>query len=202
MAVLVAEHIRATPLTLLWFCNIALLLTTAGVWLESKLLISMQAVGSVWWMLLWGIDFLIHFLPGIDRTPVPLGQANYMFDSRLSLFSRGLSLYHAWLPIVLLFALWRLGYDRRAVYVQTLLAWVLLLLSYALTQGIHGPAGNLNLVYGLSETEPQHWVSPEAWLILTMLFCPIAWYAPTHLALRHLFRARPPTEQRSVVEAT
>lgn len=195
VAVLVPEHWRATPLALLWFCNVALLVTTAGLWLESKVLISTQAVGSVWWMLLWGLDFLLHFVPGINHTPIPLGQANYMFNSRLSLFSRGLSLYHGWLPLVLFFALRRLGYDRRAVFIQTVLAWGLLLLSYRLTTDIHGPAGNLNMVYGLSDTEAQQWVSPQGWLVLTMLFCPIAWYMPTHFALRRWFRPRSETER-------
>jgi hypothetical protein len=189
VAVLVPEHWRASPLSFLWFCNVALLLTTLGLWLENAVLISMQAVGSVWWMLLWGLDFLVHFAPGVGTTPIPLGQANYMFDERLSLFSRALSLYHAWLPFVLLFALRRLGYDRRAPYRQTVLAWGLLLLSFGLTKDMHGPAGNLNMVYGLSETEPQRWVSPHAWLILIMLFCPIAWYAPTHWVLRRVFAA-------------
>ena len=187
VAVLVPEHWRTTPLSLLWFCNVALVLTTVGLWLENSLLVSTQAVGSVWWMLLWTLDFLVHLVPGIDTTPIPLGQANYMFDPRLSLFSRGLSLYHGWLPFVLLLALRRLGYDRRAVFAQTVLAWVLLLLSYELTTGIHGPAGNLNMVYGLSATETQHWVSPGMWLVLTMLFCPIAWYLPTHFVFRRLF---------------
>ncbi len=191
-AVLVPEHWRATPLSLLWFCNVALVLTTVGLWLESSLVVSTQAVGSVWWMLLWALDFLFHFVPGVTSTPIPLGQANYMFDPRLSLFSRGLSLYHGWLPFVLLLALRRLGYDRRAVLAQTVLAWVLLVVSYQLTTGPRGPAGNLNLVYGLSETEPQRWVSPEAWLVLTMLFCPLAWYLPTHFVFRRLFRPSAP----------
>lgn len=189
VGVLVPEHWLDTPLSMLWFCNAALVLTIVGLWLESSLLLSTQAVGSVWWMLLWVIDFLVHWVPGVDATPIPLGQANYMFDPRLSLLSRGLSLYHAWLPFVLLYALRRLGYDRRAVYLQILQAWTLLSLSALVTSDIHGPAGNLNLVFGLSDVEPQHWMSPSAWLVLVMLFCPIAWYLPTHVAFRRLFRA-------------
>jgi len=48
------------------------------------------------------------------------GVSNYMFDPKFSHFSRGLSLYHGWLPFVLLRALSRLGYDRRALLLQTL----------------------------------------------------------------------------------
>jgi hypothetical protein len=187
VAVLIPDHWRAGPLSLLWFCCVALMLTTVGLWLESRLLLSMQAVGSVWWMQLWALDFLAHFIPGVHTTPIPLGQANYMFNPELSLFSRALSLYHAWLPIVLLTSLRRLGYDRRALPAQTLLLWTILLLSYGLTPGVQGPPANLNMVYGLSSTEPQHWMSPRAWLVVTMLFCPIAWYLPTHAVFRRIF---------------
>lgn len=188
VAVLIPEHWRATPLTFLWFCNAAVLLTTVALWIESRFLISIVAVGNVWWMLLWVLDFLIHLVSGIKTTPIPLGMSNYMFDARLSLFSRGLSLYHAWLPFVLLWTVRRLGYDRRALFAQTVLAWILLLLSYGLTEDLRGPAGNLNQVYGLSDKEPQHWVTPAVWLGLVMLFCPVVWYLPTHLVLRRVFR--------------
>jgi hypothetical protein len=118
--------------------------------------------------------------------------ANYMFDPLLSPFSRGLSLYHGWLPFLLLWGIRRLGYDRRAVWVQILFAWLLLILSYGLTPGFGGPAGNLNMVRGLSPTEPQHWMAPGLWLALVMVFCPVCWYLPTHLILRRLFPPPPP----------
>jgi len=181
VAVLIPE--QGTWLNLLWFCKVALVLTTVGLWFESSFLVSMQAVGSAWWMLLWVLDFLIHLAAGINTTPAPLGQTNYMFDGRMSPFGQGLSMYHIWLPFVLLLALRRLGYDRRAVFAQTLQGWVLLLLSYGLTTGIHGPGGNLNGVY----VEGQQWVSPEVWLVLVMLYCAMAWYLPTHLIFRRLF---------------
>lgn len=138
------------------------------------------------------VDLLIHLIAGVKTTPLPLGMANYMFDPLLTRFSRGLSLYHGWLPFVLLWGPWRLGYDRRAVWVQTLFAWLLLILSYGLASDFHGPAGNLNMVRGLSPTGPQQWMSPGLWLGLVMLFCPVCWYLPTHLILRRLFRPPPP----------
>jgi hypothetical protein len=187
-AMLVLEHCCAVPLSLLWFCNVALLLTCVGLWLESSFLLSMQAVGSVLWMSLWFLDFWIHILTGVKSMEPPLGISNYMFDPQLSLLSRGLSLYHVWIPFVLLFSIKRLGYDRRAAAAQTLLAWFLLLLSYGLTTNMHGPAGNLNRAYGLSASEPQQWVSPSLWLVIVMLVCPICCYYPTHLVLRRLFQ--------------
>ncbi len=195
VVVLVPDHWRATPLSLLWFCNVALILTLIGLWLESSLTTSMAAVGYVWWGLLWVFDFALHFVARTQTTPLPLGMSNYMFDLSLSPFSRGLSLYHAWLPFLLLWSVWRLGYDRRALCAQTVLAWVVVLLSYVLTDSIHGSAGNLNQIYGLSPIEPQHWVPPKVWLALVMLFCPLCWYLPTHLIFIRIFTA--PSRPRS-----
>ena len=42
------------------------------------------------------------------------GMTDYMFEVKYPLFTRGLSLFHFWLPLVLLWIVARLGYDRRA----------------------------------------------------------------------------------------
>lgn len=44
-----------------------------------------------------------------------LGLTSYMFDSRLPQFTRGFSLFHGWLPLLLMWLLFRLGYDKRAM---------------------------------------------------------------------------------------
>jgi len=187
VALLVPDHWQATPLTFLWFCNVALLATLAALWLENSLLASMQAVAIVWWQLLWVLDLLIHLVTGLKTIGFPLGMANYMFDSKLSIFSRALSLYHAWLPFLLLWLLRRLGYDRRALIAQTIAAWVVFFLSYVLTQDPHGPARNLNLVYGWSETQAQTWMAPWAWLALVMIAWPASVYVPSHLVFCRIF---------------
>ena len=188
-AVVVGMYAMAAPLGLLWFCVVALLLTTAGLWLESRLLISIPAVGSIWWMLLWNVDLLTHLVTGIKETPIPLGQATYMFNAEWPLQDRLSSLYHGWLPFVLLFALRRLGYDGRALFIQVGLTCVLILAAYLLVPDLNTPAGNVNMVFGLSDKEPQHWVGRGTWLIVVMLFCVVAWYVPTHFALRWVFRS-------------
>jgi hypothetical protein len=183
VAFLLPTYWQSTPLGLLWSCNVALLLTCVGLWLESRLLISIAALGIVWWQLLWVLDFLIHLAIGIST----LGMSNYMFDARFSRFSRGLSLYHGWLPFVLLWALSRLGYDRRALIFQTLLAWTVFLLSASLTTDLTGPAGNLNMIYGLSETKPQTWMPPKLWLVVVMVLWPASVYVPCHFVFRRAF---------------
>ncbi len=185
--VLVPEHWRESALSLLWFCNLALLVTLAALWLESSLLASMQAVAVVYWMLLWVFDFALHLATGVKSIGLPLGMSNYMFDDRLSGLSRGLSLYHVWLPFLLLWTLRQLGYDRRALTAQTFLAWAVFLLSYGLTANPEGPVGNLNMVYGLSEREPQAWMEPRIWLGLVMLAWPACVYVPSHLVFRRVF---------------
>src|SRR5882724_7769464 len=88
LAVLVPIYWHAYgPTNFLWFCDAALIFTVAGMWLESKLIISMCAVGILIPQGLWLVDFGGGLL-GIHL----LGLTNYMFDPRLPLFIRGLSL--------------------------------------------------------------------------------------------------------------
>jgi len=180
---LVPTYWQTTPVGLLWSCNVALLVTWVAFWLESRLLISTAALGIVWWQLLWVLDFLIHLSTGRNA----LGMSNYMFDGKFSWFSRALSMYHGWLPFVLLWALSRFGYDRRALLLQTAVAWAVFLLSAAVTTDITGPAGNLNMIYGLSETQPQHWMPTSLWLALVMVIWPATVYVPCHFVFRRLF---------------
>ena len=55
-----------------------------------------------------------------------LGMTDYMFDAQRPIYLRALSLFHGWLPFLLLFLVKRLGYDRRALSLWTLLAWSLM----------------------------------------------------------------------------
>src|SRR6476469_1233003 len=77
------------PTNFLYFCDVALILTLIGIWLESPLLISMCAVGIVIQQALWVVDFLGN-LVGIKVT----GITDYMFKHENSLFLRALSLFH------------------------------------------------------------------------------------------------------------
>src|ERR1700747_1618910 len=73
----------------------------------------------------WVIDFLSNLI-GHPLT----GLTDYMFMADHSLFLRGLSLFHGWLPLLLVYLVWRLGYDGRALAVWTLVAWALVLISF------------------------------------------------------------------------
>src|SRR5580693_6142270 len=61
LAVLVPVYLHTYgPTNFLWFCDAALILTVAGMWLESSLLISMCAVGILIPQCFWLLDFGIN----------------------------------------------------------------------------------------------------------------------------------------------
>ncbi len=180
------------PTNFLFFCDIALFLTLAALWLESRLLASMAGVGILMPQALWMADFLGSAV-GIPVT----GMTGYMFDAKYSLFVRGLSFFHFWLPILLVWMIWRLGYDRRALLSWTSLAWAVLMVCYFLMPAPPAPADNpdlivnINYVYGFSDKEPQSWMPPLAWFTTLLVALPTLIYLPTHVILGKLFLREP-----------
>jgi hypothetical protein len=190
VAILVPWYwVTYTPWNFLYFCDIALLVTGVAIWIESPLLVSMQAVAITLPQMLWVVDLLCRLVAGVHVT----GVTNYMFESSIPLLLRGLSLFHGWLPFVLLWLLSRLGYDRRALTLQAPVAVIVLLISYLLAPAPPPPAShsnwavNINYVHGLDDKHPQTWMPPPLWLLLLMAFNVIALCAPTHVVLRRVF---------------
>jgi hypothetical protein len=179
------------PTNFLYFCDMALLITLVAFWTESPLLASMPAVGILLPQALWCIDFLGEIV-GVHVT----GMTKYMFSSDLPLFTRFLSFFHFWLPFLLLWLVWRLGYDRRALVAWTGLAWMLVLVCYFLLPPPPAPREtpnlpvNVNYVHGFSETGPQEWMAPLAYLALMMVVLPIGIFLPTHWGLTKFFGRR------------
>lgn len=165
----------------LWFSDIALFTTGVAVWLESSLLVSMMAVAVLLPELLWSVSFIARLVFGLHVTDL----AGYMFNPRKPLFLRALSLFHFVLPLVMLWMLQRLGYDTRALGMQTGVAWIVLPLTYAV---LRPEDENINWVRGFGK--PQHLVSPRIYLALLMLAFPVLIYLPTHCALDALFAGR------------
>jgi hypothetical protein len=189
MAVLVPVYWRDYgPTNFLYFCDAALFLTLVGIWTENRLLISMPAVGILVPQALWVIDFAVQ-LTGHKLT----GMTGYMFDSNRSLFLRGLSLFHGWLPFLLFFLVAKLGYDRRALPAWTALAWVLCLISFFVLPpaGAHLPNPNtpvnVDYVFGLDDAQPQGWMPAGVYLVAWMAALLAIAFLPAHLALRKFF---------------
>lgn len=175
------------PQNFLWLSDIALLGTCIAIWLKSRLLLSTMAIGGVLPELGWTLMFLGRL--AVDAGP--LEQTGYMFDERLPLFVRGLSLYHAFLPPLLIWLVCRLGYDRRGLAVQTALAAVVLLL----TRSLSGPADNINFAYGFGDP-PQPPVPPPLWFAAQMLILFCGAYLPIHFLLTRCAPLRQPHEGR------
>lgn len=197
MAVLVPVYwANYGPLNFLYFCDLALFLTLIGIWREDGLLISMPAVGILAPQLVWLVDYAAHFA-GFKVT----GMTDYMFDRDKSLFLRALSLFHGWLPLLLLYLVGRVGYDRRALAAWCGLAWAVLLYCYLFGPPPSPTAGNaavnINYVFGMSDIAPQRWMPPLAWLALLMAALPVVFFLPTHLALARMDRPRTSAHARA-----
>ena len=167
------------PQNFLWFSDIALLTTVAALWLESPLLASMMTVAVALPELAWNVDFFGRLLTGHHV----LDLSRYMFDAQIPRYLRALSLFHVALPVLLVWMTHRLGYDRRALAAQTLLALIVLPLTYWITD----PAENINWVHGPGST-PQTWLPPSAYLAMLLVFFPVVVYLPTHMLLLRFFR--------------
>lgn len=102
----------------LWFSDIALIGTAVALWIESPLLASMMAVGALVPELGWNLSYFARLLLGLRITSL----ADYMFDARRPVWLRALSLFHVFLPPLLIWLVARLGYDPRAFAAQTLFA--------------------------------------------------------------------------------
>jgi hypothetical protein len=180
------------PANFLWFCDLGLLVSLLGLWLDSPLLIGMQAIALALPQAIWIADFLTggHLI----------GISAYMFNPVIPLLTRALSTFHIWLPILLIYSVWRMGYDRRAVWAQSLLAAAVLIASFLFTDPRHPPtrypaaAVNVNRVYGIHAADVQNWMPWYCFLGLHILFWPLVFYLPTHLIFRRLFRRPAGTE--------
>lgn len=173
------------PTNFLYFCDLALFLTVVGMWTESPLLVSMPAVGILLPQVLWCLDFVF------EATGHKLvGMTAYMFNSERPLFLRSLSFFHGWLPFLLAYLVYRLGYDRRALPAWTFTGWTACLVSYFLLPGPSEANArsatpcNVNYVWGMSETAAQTWLPAPVYLAVWMLGLLVAVYVPTHYLLR------------------
>jgi hypothetical protein len=154
----------------LWFSDIAFFVMVPALWFKNRLLASMMAIGVLPLESLW----LTSFITGGDF----LGMANYMFDPNLPLWLRGLSLFHFPMPAVIIYMIWRFGYDTRALYPQIVLSIIVILLTHLLT----AEADNVNMIFppqGLRE-----YISQPLYFILMPMVLITGVIIPMHLILK------------------
>jgi len=158
---------------LLWMSDVALCGLCIALWWESALLAGMMTLATLVFELCWAGAY-VHGL----ATGAPIDSIAYMFDQREPLHTRTLSLFHLFLPVVELWAVQRLGYDRRALMARTLLLWLLLPASYWASDA----ETNVNFVYGLG-SPPLLPLAPLPWTLTMMAAIALLVYVPLHLAL-------------------
>jgi hypothetical protein len=158
----------------LYFCDLGNLLIALALWLESPLIFSWQATGLLLFQSLYTIDLLGAVLSNRHF----IGGTEYMFDSGLPLYLRLLSLFHVVTPPLLLWAIWRLGYDKRGWKYQTLTTWVVVPINY-----FWRPQYDVNWARGPFFRE-QHIVPGWAYLLGYLVVVPLVVYFPTHLLLQ------------------
>lgn len=162
----------------LFFCDIGNLLIGVGLWLESSLIFSWVACGLLLFQSLYTIDLTSALLTGHHL----IGGTEYMFDPHRSLFIRLLSLFHIVTPPLLLWAIWRLGYDPRGWKLQTLTAWIVVPISY-----FWHPEQDVNWARGPFFHE-QHSMPGWAYLVGYLVVVPLCIYLPTQSFLLWLTR--------------
>jgi len=192
MAVMVPVYLHYYGRTnFLYFCDVALILTVIGIWSERSLPISMSAVGIIVPQMVWVVDFV-----GTAFGYPVVGMTAYMFKSENSLFLRLLSLFHGWLPFLLIYLVWKLGYDRRALVAWTVLAWVLIFVCFFFMPPPNPNAGltpvNITYVWGLNDDAAQTWMHPYLWFVGMIVVMPLILFLPVHALFSRLMPAATP----------
>ena len=167
------------PQTFLFYCDLGNLFVLLGLWAESKLIFSWQAVGLLVFQSLYVVDLLGAFLSGHHA----FGGTEYMFDPSISILIRMLGLYHVVVPPLLLWVLHRLGYDPGAWKWQVLEMLIVVPIAFFW----HAEA-NVNFARGIGHE--QHVIPSWLYLIGYLVFVPLVIYWPTHKALLRLYQPR------------
>lgn len=174
VAVFVAYWDYLGPANYLWFSDIALFLLVPALWIGSRLIASAMAVAVLIPEIIWVLDFItfsqFSFL------------TNYMFDPEVALHIRALSAtFHIAIPLVLIYMLYRFGYDSRGLPLQCLIAMLVLPMAYIFS----GPEANINWVYGPGTQ--QELVNPWVYLALLWVALVVVLYIPSHLIFKRIF---------------
>jgi len=156
----------------LYFCDIGNLLIAFGMWAESRLILSWQAVSLLIFQSLYAIDligafiFRHHFIGGTE----------YMFDPAIPPLVRLLGLYHLAVPPLLLWLVRRLGCDQVAWKWATIETLIVVPITF-----FWRAQYNVNWARGLGHE--QHLMPSWLYLIGYLVVAPLLVYWPTQLLL-------------------
>jgi len=167
------------PANFVFLCNLSVFLTTIGLWTGSRLLLSSQAVGLLAIAAAWTLDLALRLLLGRHL----IGGTEYMWDERFPLVTRLLSFYHVAESAVLLYALRRLGYDRRGYLLQSAIA-----IAAVWAGRLAGPSANVNHAF-VDPLFRRAWGGAASHVAAVAGTLVLVVYPLTHLALARAFRA-------------
>ena len=165
----------------LQFCDVAVILTCLGLWLDSALILSSQALSVLLVNMLWVVDVGGRLVSGHH----PIGGTQYMWNPGFPLWIRLLSLFHLVWPVLLVWAVRRAGYDRRALLLQIGIAVVV----FTLTRAFADAAKNPNFAF----RDPffkRSWAPAPLHVALSVDFMAVFVYWPTHAVLTRLYGRR------------
>ena len=165
---------------MLHLCDVSVVVACLGLWFRNSLLVSSQALLSPLVGVVWTLDISWRMLTGHHL----FGGTEYMWDAHYALWLRLLSCFHIVLPIVLLWALQVLGYDPRALPLQTAITGALLVFSRFLPP-------ELNMNYAFQDPLLHRaWGPAPAHLAVILAGSIAIFFWPTHLLFLQAF---PPT---------
>lgn len=161
----------------LYFCDLGNVLIALGLWLESRLVLSWQAVALLAFQMLYALDYLGALISGRHF----IGGTEYMFDPTIPFPIRAFGLFHVVVPPLLLWAIYRLGYDTRAWKWATVTCWIVVPINFFWRSPF-----NVNWARGLDRE--QHMVPSWLYLVAYLIVVPVVIYWPTHWFLRKFDR--------------
>ena len=167
--------------TFLFLCDIAVILTCLGLFTGNALLLSSQAVSSLVVDTAWMLDIATKLI--FDRHLI--GGTDYFFDPNYPLWVRLFSLFHVVMPFLLIYAMRRTGYDRRALRLQIVIATVAMIASR-----FANAARNINFAF-LDPILHRQWGSAPVHVFAMLAGLTIVIYVPTHAILSRIFPAPP-----------
>ena len=119
---------------------------------------------------------------------VRLGFTAYMLRDELGFLARAVSLYHIGLPPLMIWLVWRIGYDRRGPWLQCLIGAAGVIGDWLFTE----PYRNVNWVWQPFGVE-QVWMPDAPWVLVLVLAYPLVLYFPGYwllLGIRRRLLAR------------
>lgn len=167
------------PANFLWLCNLSQFLFLYALWARDRLIASSQAgvlciVGPV-----WTADFALGLITG-GRTAV---MTHYMWLDEIPLVARASSLYHVFLPVLAIWMLLRLGYDRRGPWLQCAICAAAL----GLTALFTAPYRNVNWLYAPFNIE-QVWMPHWVYALFLLAAYPLLLFWPGHAIVLGILR--------------